>query len=513
MADEMGSIGVAGAPGRARAPTTGVLTPGTTQSGADDALALGRRLRELLPAGVASAQLRMVEEDSEIWGVRRGVVQPAALSSQRGAMVTVWADGGVGYAASADVSDAGLRDAITRAVAIAKRCAALPQLAAPRPLALPRVSVWAGPCERSWAESDIAATLDLLLAADRSLAAGGAIVDRVASLWTTRHRTLLVDADGGAIAQQFELLVPDLEATANRGTDTVRRSLAGHGLCRQGGRELLATLDLRGEADRIGAEAMALLDAEPCPTTTCDLLLHPDQMMLQIHESIGHPLELDRILGDERNYAGTSFVLPEMFGTYRYGSPLLQVTFDPGVAGEYASYGYDDQGTAAERAYLIRDGILQRPLGSYASGQRAGLPHVANARACAWNRPPIDRMANLNVESGSEDLAALIGRTERGVLMQTNCSWSIDDSRNKFQFGCEIGWQIIDGRLGTMVRKPNYRGISATFWRNLIGVGDDSTRGAYGTPFCGKGEPNQAIRVGHVTPACLFREVEIFGAG
>ncbi len=488
-------------------------TPSARGAGAADALALGRRWRELLPAGVDAAQLRLVEEESQVWGVRRGVVQPASLASQRGAMVTVWAAGGTGYAASADVSDAGLRDAITRALVIAKRCAALPQLATPRPLALPRGGAWSGPCERSWAQSDIAATLDLLHAADKSLAAGSAIVDRGASLWTTRHRTLLVDADGGAVTQQFELLVPDLEATANRGTDTVRRTLAGRGLCRQGGWELLDDIDLRAEADRIGGEAMALLDAAPCPTSTCDLLLHPDQMTLQIHESIGHPLELDRILGDERNYAGTSFVRADMFGSYRYGSPLLQVTFDPGVAGEFASYGYDDQGTAAERVYLIRDGVLQRPLGSYASGQRAGLPYVANARACAWNRPPIDRMANLNVESGAEDLASLIGRTERGVWMQTNCSWSIDDSRNKFQFGCEIGWEIIDGRLGAMVRKPNYRGISATFWRNLIGVGDDSTRGRYGTPFCGKGEPNQAIRVGHASPTCLFRDVEVFGAG
>lgn len=237
----------------------------------------------------------------------------------------------------------------------------------------------------------------------------------------------------------------------------------------------------------------------------------PDQMMLQIHESIGHPLELDRILGDERNFAGSSFVKPEMFGSYRYGSPLLNVTFAPDVAGEAASYAYDDDGTRAERAYLIRDGILERPLGGALSQRRAGLPGVANTRASSWNRPPIDRMANLNLEPGDASLDALIAGTEHGILMRTNTSWSIDDQRNKFQFGCEYGQLIENGRLTQVVRKPNYRGVSAGFWRSLRAVGDASTFGVHGTPYCGKGEPAQIIRVGHASPACVFADVDVFG--
>ncbi len=170
-----------------------------------------------------------------------------------------------------------------------------------------------------------------------------------------------------------------------------------------------------------------------------DVLLMPDQMILQIHESIGHPLELDRILGDERNFAGTSFVTPDMFGTYRYGSELLNITFDPTRAEELASYGWDDEGAPAEQVHLIRDGILERPLGGATSQLRAGLPGTSNARADNWNRPPIDRMANLNLEPGDASLADMIAGIERGVMMETNCSWSIDDSRNKFQFGCERG--------------------------------------------------------------------------
>jgi predicted Zn-dependent protease len=234
-------------------------------------------------------------------------------------------------------------------------------------------------------------------------------------------------------------------------------------------------------------------------------------MLLQIHESIGHPLELDRILGDERNYAGTSFVTPDMFGSYRYGSELLNVSFDPTREGQFASYAFDDDGTAAERHLLIEDGVLKRPLGGQLSQARAGLPGVANSRATSWNRPPIDRMANLNVEPGESSFEQLVSRVERGIYMETNQSWSIDDSRNKFQFGCEYGRLIEDGELKGVVKKPNYRGISATFWRSLSGVGDAASDSMLGSPFCGKGEPNQVIRVGHASPACLFSNVSVFG--
>jgi predicted Zn-dependent protease len=242
-----------------------------------------------------------------------------------------------------------------------------------------------------------------------------------------------------------------------------------------------------------------------------DLVLAPDQMMLQIHESIGHPLELDRILGDERNYAGTSFVTLDMFGSYRYGSELLNVTFDPTRSEELASYRWDDDGVEAERVHLIERGILKAPLGSVISQTRAGRAGTANARATSWNRPAIDRMANLNVEPGESTLEELIAGVERGVLMRTNRSWSIDDSRNKFQFGCEVGRRIENGELKELVKNPCYRGISATFWRSLSGVGDTSTLEVLGTPFCGKGEPNQVVRVGHASPACRFRSVDVFG--
>jgi predicted Zn-dependent protease len=237
----------------------------------------------------------------------------------------------------------------------------------------------------------------------------------------------------------------------------------------------------------------------------------PDQMMLQIHESIGHPLELDRILGDERNYAGTSFVKAEDFGSLQYGSELLNVTFDPDIPEQLASYGHDDDGSAASKQFLIKEGLLLRPLGGALSQFRAGMDGVANSRACGWNRPPIDRMANLNIEPGDQPLEQLIGNIEHGILMSTNRSWSIDDARNKFQFGCEWGQLIENGELKGVVKNPNYRAISAQFWKSLSAVGDANTVKVLGTPNCGKGEPNQVIRVGHASPACVFSNVDVFG--
>ncbi|NBW82905.1 TldD/PmbA family protein [bacterium] len=190
---------------------------------------------------------------------------------------------------------------------------------------------------------------------------------------------------------------------------------------------------------------------------------------------------------------------------------LLNVTFDPGVSQEFASYAFDDVGAPAKREFLIEKGILKRGLGSLESQTRTGVPGVANQRASSWNRPPIDRMANINVEPGNTSFDSMIRGIERGVYMESNRSWSIDDYRNKFQFGCEYARLIKDGCLGPVVRNPNYRGVTSEFWKKLIAVGDASTLGVFGTPYCGKGEPNQSIRVGHASPVCAFAAVEVFG--
>ena len=469
-------------------------------------------LREVAPA-VDFCALRYVEESSEYLAVRQDVPEPPQLSTQRGAMVTVMHRGGLGYAATSDVSRAGLSAAFDRARRFAELTAGrsvvdYATIEMPRP-----EGRYATPAGRDPAQLSRRDKYDLLAAESRQSRLDPRIVDWEASLWSTRTRQAYLTADGGAVEQEFQYLVPNLSATAHADGVTQTRTHGGryNGFCRQGGLEVLDAFGLEGSGRRVAEGALELLAAPDCPSGVMDLVLMPDQMMLQIHESIGHPLELDRILGDERNFAGTSFVTLDMFGSYRYGSELLNVTHDPTRPEEFASYGWDDDGARAEKHYLIRAGLLERPLGGTISQKRAGLPGVANTRAAAWNRAPIDRMANLNIEPGTSSLEELVAGVEHGVLMRTNVSWSIDDSRNKFQFGCEWGQVIRDGRLAEVVRNPNYRGISATFWRSLSGVGDESTFVVNGTPFCGKGEPSQVIRVGHAAPACRFSNVDVFG--
>lgn len=468
---------------------------------------IAHRFKRIAPAAEFWS-LRLVDDQLEGVTVRQGVLQPLESRRSTGAFITVADRGGTGYAATSDLSRRGLLSAAREALRWARESSGYGLISAEQ---LPRPEQrgdYASRVGQAWETWNLEDRIAALRQASQRLKAHEAIVDWVASLHRRETHTRLLTSRGGELRQHFHYLLPNLRAVANRGAETQTRSYGYDRAC-QGGLEQLERLGFFDAAERVAAEALELLDAPNCPDGVMDLLLLPEQMMLQIHESIGHPLELDRILGDERNYAGTSFVTTEMFGTYRYGSELLNVAFDPEVGAELSSYAFDDEGTPAEKAYLIREGILQRPLGGLGSQLRAGLSGVAAARACDWNRPPIDRMANLNLEPGGSTFEQLVARIDRGVLMDTNRSWSIDDSRNKFQFGCEYGRLIEGGELRGVVRNPNYRGVSATFWRSLKGVGNTSA--VMGTPTCGKGEPNQAIFVGHASPPCLFADVEVFG--
>ena len=465
----------------------------------------------LLPS-VDFCSMRIVDERSEHMSVRQDILQPFSIARSHGAMISVIHQGGYGYAATSDLSRGGIQEAITRARDWAKMSAgksvtnfsALPQSSAK--------GHYHGPTAIPWSRADMIA---LLMQESSTCKIDDRIVDWGTAVSTTHTDQWFFSSHGADIYQHFDYFIPNLSVTAHEGTETQTRTLGGqyNGFCQQGGINILERSGFYGAGIRVAQEAVALLSAQNCPSGRMDLLLLPEQMMLQIHESIGHPLELDRILGDERNFAGTSFVTPEMFGHFQYGSSLLNVTYDPERDEEFASYRWDDDGTPVEKTWLIKDGVLQRPLGGTLSQARAGLAGVANSRACDWNRPPIDRMANLNIEPGHSTLSEMIASIENGVLMNTNVSWSIDDSRNKFQFGCEYGELIVNGERKGLVKNPNYRGISESFWRSLKMVGDASTYAVMGTPFCGKGEPSQVIRVGHASPACLFGQVDVFGGG
>lgn len=475
-----------------------------------DSSALLRQRFAALRSTAELFSLRHVKQSHQALSVRRNVAEPPLFSQDEGAMLTVRVNGIEAYAATADLSQAGLQRALEQAEALAR------QIARHSLLDLREHPVTSARHDHISPNFDqpvpsLADCLGLLAAESASVPRDSRLVDWQASLGLSLVEQTYLNSAGAELRHAQRFLFPGLGVTASDGQDSQSRSLGRDNFGQQGGFEIIERCGLVGAASRVADEALQLLLAPNTPSGPRDLLLMPDQMMLQIHESIGHPLEMDRILGDERNYAGTSFVKASDFGHLQYGSSLLNVTFDPTIGEELASYSHDDDGTPASKQFLIRDGLLLRPLGGALSQFRSGLDGVANSRACGWNRAPIDRMANLNIEPGEQSLQQLIQGIEHGILMRTNRSWSIDDARNKFQFGCEWGQLIENGELKGIVKNPNYRGISAKFWRNLSAVGDRSTFQVLGTPNCGKGEPNQVVRVGHASPACVFRQIDVFG--
>ena len=444
--------------------------------------------------------------------IRDGVPVANGRFATHGLMVEVLVDGQFGYYGTPDLTLDGVSRASERAFTQARHAAkhsacSFTEQARPKnvgkyqsPFAKKKDSISAGQLNK------------ILLDAYNHLKVSDKIVSARALAQTVETIFRFISSNGSDITQEFLMVEFDLSATAAEGADQQTRTFGGmRGTCRQIGMEFFDQWEIMAHAQKIGEQALELLSADETPTGEMDLVIASDQMMLQIHESVGHALEVDRILGDERNYAGWSFVKLEDFGKLQYGSKLMNITFDPTVSSEFASYGYDDGGLKATREYIIKDGVLLRGLGGMESQIRSGVPGVANFRASSWNRAPIDRMANLNLEPGDASFDNIISSVEKGIYLESNRSWSIDDYRNKFQFGCEYAKLIENGNLTKTVRNPNYRGISNPFWNSLKMVGSEDTFGIYGTPNCGKGEPNQVIRVGHASPVCLFENVQVFG--
>ncbi|MEO0770773.1 MAG: TldD/PmbA family protein [Cyanobacteria bacterium J06649_4] len=461
--------------------------------------------------------IRALKEASSWRAMRDGHPQQNERGLSQGAMVEVLAHGQFGYSATNQLTPEALQAAAKSAynqAVTASKWAVHQFTTAVRP---PVVGDYTAPYTSAFDSLSVADINDLLRQLCDRLKVSTAIVRTSAIARTHEIDSWFVSTNGSRIHQHLNLLESNLSAIAQAPGVTQCRTDNGY-LARsyQGGWEhliddALADQTIWERATRIGQQAVELLSAADCPDETTTLVLAPDQMMLQIHESVGHPIELDRILGDERNYAGGSFVQPQDFCQLQYGSPLMNITFDTTVSGELASYRYDDTGTPAQREYLIRDGVLQRGLGGLESQNRLSVPGVACTRACSWNRPAIDRMANINLEPGDTAFDDMIGQIESGVYMESNRSWSIDDQRNKFQFGCEYARKIENGKLTAPLKNPNYRATTPHFWNNLSQVGDRNTLKIYGTPYCGKGEPNQLIRVGHASPACAFENIEVFG--
>ncbi|UCD71393.1 MAG: TldD/PmbA family protein, partial [Syntrophobacterales bacterium] len=276
-----------------------------------------------------------------------------------------------------------------------------------------------------------------------------------------------------------------------------------------GGYEFIEGLDLPGNAERTADQAAQLLFAQACPSKVTTLILDSSQLALQIHESVGHPIELDRVLGMEVAYAGTSFLIPGKRGSFRYGSDSVNINADATIAGGLGTFGYDDEGVKAQRIPILQNGIFVNFLTSRETAGEDGSRPNGTMRAESWNRIPLIRMTNINLQPGSWTFEDMVADTDDGIYMVTNRSWSIDDRRLNFQFGTEIAWEIKKGKMGKMFKNPTYTGITPHFWSSCDAVANEKEWRLWGLPNCGKGQPGQTAHVGHGAAPARFRNVKV----
>jgi TldD protein len=353
--------------------------------------------------------------------------------------------------------------------------------------------------------------LNLLFRCDEIIRRNNKIKISEGFLASYKTEKIFASTDGSYIEQEIVECGAGISATAIEGEDVQVRSYPNSfgGNFATKGYEWIESLNLQNNAERISEEATQLLLAKPCPSKITTLILDGSQLALQIHESIGHAIELDRILGTEISYAGSSFIRPEMVGNFKYASDIVNVVADATYPGGLGSFGYDDEGVKAKRVQIISNGILVNLLTSRETAHNIGRESNGTMRADGWNRIPLIRMTNINLEPGDWSLEGMIEDTDEGVFLCTNRSWSIDDKRINFQFGTEIGWEIKDGRLVDMIKNPTYTGITPKFWNSCDAIAGRDYWQMWGILNCGKGEPGQVAHVGHGAAPARFRNVQI----
>jgi TldD protein len=462
------------------------------------------------PKRCAYADARHVATDTEALLVRNGRVGQIESDAVAGVGVRVRVGGGWGFAATREETAAGVDDALARALAIAES-----QPAAPAGRLAPTVAAsghWSSGCRRDPFAVSLEDKLALLFAAWEAVPDDPRIVRRDAEASTRRVRTAFVSTDGAACTQVRVESSAAISVIALDGDELQVRSYpAAGGAAACGGWDHVVGLDLPGHAPRVAAEAIELLTAPQCPAGRTTLIIDAEQLALQIHESIGHALELDRMLLGEAAYAGTSWVAPTDLGALRYGSDQLHVTADATLPGGLGSFGWDDEGVAAARTPLIESGVLRAALSDRQSAAAIGLERSGGcARADGFARAPIVRMTNVSIEPGSAGtLADLVADTGDGLYFESNRSWSIDDRRLQFQFATEIAREIRGGELGRLLRNPSYAGVTPSFWGSLDAVCSPPAWRLWGVGNCGKGEPGQLMRVSHGVAPARFRDVEV----
>jgi TldD protein len=463
-------------------------------------------------AGASYADVRVVDTTTQALSVRNGVVEGISASTSIGFGVRVIAEGAWGFAASSDLTPESAERTARQAVAIARASATV----AVKPVVLAPLKAetgsWSGPCEIDPFGISTDDKLAVLFAADAAMRAVEGVTLTTGEMSFMRSKKTFASSDGAYLEQDWVESTAGIEAYAIAGGEVEKRSYPNShgGAAIQGGWEVITALDLAGHATQIAEEAVALHSAPYCPGVETTLILDASQLALQVHESVGHPTELDRVLGDESAFAGTSWVSTGDLDTLRYGSDAVTISADATVLGSLGSFGWDDEGVPAKRENLVTNGILTGFLSSRESAAEIGRESSGAMRADGWSKTPLVRMTTVSLEPGDAGtLEDLIADTDDGVYMAMNNSWSIDDKRLNFQFGCEIGWEIKGGKRGRLLKNPTYTGISPRFWGALDMLGGPDEWTFWGTPNCGKGQPQQIGHTGHPAVPARFRGIRV----
>jgi TldD protein len=469
--------------------------------------------------GVSYADVRIADDRHRSLSTKNGRIGSASVSESSGFGVRVIADGAWGFAASDDLSRAGVETTAARAVEIAKASSRVKQhdiqLAPENAVS----AGWTSPFQIDPFTTSVEQNIELLLKVDSELRLVHGVTLAEANMNFRREEQWFVSSEGADIHQTKYTTGVGYAAYSFAGSEIQKRSYPNSygGQWQNKGYELIGELELVENARRVGEEAVALVKADKCPEGMFNVILDSSQLGLQIHESVGHPIELDRVLGMEANFAGTSFLTLDKLRRLRYGSDLVNIVADarqehgPGLG----TFAFDDEGVPAQCTPIITEGLFTGYLSSRETAHTIGVNRSGGTlRAEGWNRLPIIRMTNISILPGETPLTRdqLIASTDHGIYMETNRSWSIDDKRYNFQFGCEAGWEIKNGKRTRMLKNPSYSGITTDFWNSMDAICSRDEWVLWGTPHCGKGQPQQVIGTGHGAAPARFRSVKVGSA-
>ncbi len=471
-----------------------------------------RALDTATARGASYADARVVRRLDESIQIKSGRVEGVSSGESEGIGVRVIVDGAWGFASTHRLDPAGIDEVAAEAVRIARASATalrVPVVLDDRP---PAHGTFETPVLEDPFAIPLGTKIEHLLAADTAMRRTPGLAFTESMYGAQREWKTFAATDGSATEQTITHVGAGIEANAVRGDDHQRRSYPDSGGGWQGaGYEFIRGLDLAGHGEPLSAEAIALLDAPQCPSGRSTIILDPSQLYLQIHESCGHPTELDRVFGTEASYAGTSFLTTDKLAAgFRYGSDLIDIVADATAPGGMGTFGWDDEGVAAQAVPLVKEGIFTGYLSSRETAPLIGRRSGGAMRADGWNRIPLIRMTNVNLlPKPGMSLDEIVADTDDGLYLKSNRSWSIDDRRLNFQFATEVAYEIKGGKLGRLFRNPTYTGITYEFWRSCDAVGDERSYRMLGTPNCGKGEPGQVGHVGHAVSGARFRDVQI----